>query len=56
MLPCTGKNGGAARAVQPGFRGTHRVLKQDVPDSQPPMGDGVAETLGEKETALSSNV
>lgn len=56
MLPCTGKNGGAARAVQPGFRVTQRVLKQDVPDSQPPMGDGVAKTLGEKETALSSNV
>ena len=51
MLPGTDKNGSAAKAMQLEFRGIYWVLKQNVPYSQPPMGDRVAIRLGEKESS-----
>lgn len=51
MLPCTDKNGSAAKAMQPEFRGAYQVLKQNVPYFQSLMGDRVAFKLGEKESS-----
>lgn len=49
MLPCTNKNGSAAKVMQPEFRGTYQVLKKDIPYSQPPTGE---QCTGSKQTNL----
>lgn len=56
MLPCTDKNGSAAKAIQPEFRSTYQVLK-NMPYSQSLMGEqctGSKQTFKQAEWQFSS--